>query len=247
MIVISHRGNGFNHPENSYPAFSDAIQNGFSIEIDVHLSKDKVPFIIHDIGIESVLSGKGKVHELISKEIEKYSYKENPQLRLVRLEEALNLCKQFNSSQSKIFIHIKNINESKAIAICVSLVKKYKLEENCFIFAVDGMEIPLIKQVKKLNANIKAGLYLPENSKNFTKGKFKIADFIWVDEVNTKWFSEDMVQLAHKLKKKIYAVSPELIPESKFSNNYQQRWRDIKEMGFDGICTDHPYELQRYR
>ena len=247
MIVISHRGNGFNHPENSYPAFSDAMQNGFSIEIDVHLSKDKVPFIIHDIGIESVLSGKGKVHELTSKELEKYHYKEYPQLRLVRLEDVLKLHNQANNLLSKIFIHIKNINEHDAIAVCVSLVKKYRLEEYCFLFAVDGMEVPLIKQVKKLNAHIKAGLYLPENSKNFTKGKFKIADFIWVDEVDTEWFSEDMAQLAHNLKKKIYAVSPEIIPESKFSDNYQQRWRDIKEMGFDGICTDHPYELRRYR
>ena len=246
MIIISHRGNGFNHQENSFPAFSEAIKNGFSIEIDIHLSKDKVPFIIHDADIKSVLSGKGKVNGLFSKEIEKYHYRGNPQLRLVRLEEVLELCKQFNSSQSKIFIHIKNINEPHIIPTCVSLVKRYKLEEKCFLFAVDGMDVPLIKHVKKLNTNIKTGLYLSENSKNFTKRKFKIADFIWVDEVNTEWFSEDMSQLAHKLKKKIHAVSPEIIPESKFANNYKQRWRDIKKMGFDGICTDYPYELQQY-
>ena len=243
MRIISHRANGFGHLENSYPAFINAIKNGFSIEIDVHLSKDKVPFVIHDVDIEPILSGKGKIHESDSKEIRKYHFRKNPKLKLVRLEEVLKLHKQINTSQGKIFIHIKNINEPEVIAICISLVKKYKLEKTCFLFAVDGMEIPLIKLARKLDADIKVGLYLPENSNNFTEKKFKIADFIWADEVNAGWFSRDMVELAHKLKKEIYAVSSELISESRLASNYQRLWIDIKKMGFDGICTDHPNEL----
>lgn len=243
MMIISHRGIGFKHPENSYPAFSDAIKNGFSVEIDVHLSKDNVPFIIHDVEIESILSGKGKIYRMGSREIKKYSYKENPKLRLVGLEELLKLYKQLKSLQSKIFIHIKNIEEPDIIPICISLVKRHKLEEKCFLFAVDGMEVPLIKQAKRLDNNIKAGLYLPQNSDNFTKKMFKNADFIWVDEVDSEWFSKDMTHLAHKLKKEIYAVSPEVVPGSRFANNYRQRWKDIKKMDFDGICTDHPCEL----
>ena len=40
MIIFSHRGLGLNKPENSLEAFNEALDKGFSLEIDVQKTKD---------------------------------------------------------------------------------------------------------------------------------------------------------------------------------------------------------------
>jgi glycerophosphoryl diester phosphodiesterase len=47
--LVAHRGNAVEFPENTLPAFSSALDLGVRfIELDVQLSKDGVPVVIHD-------------------------------------------------------------------------------------------------------------------------------------------------------------------------------------------------------
>ncbi len=46
--IECHRGCSLEAPENSLSSFSKAIEEGYnSVELDVWLTKDKVPMIIH--------------------------------------------------------------------------------------------------------------------------------------------------------------------------------------------------------
>jgi glycerophosphoryl diester phosphodiesterase len=48
-LVISHRGNGFGHLENTIAAFAAAAEAGVAgVELDVRLTQDSVPVILHD-------------------------------------------------------------------------------------------------------------------------------------------------------------------------------------------------------
>ena len=52
---IAHRGlHDENIPENSIPAFEKAIEHGFNIEIDVHLSKDGHLVVFHDADLKRI-------------------------------------------------------------------------------------------------------------------------------------------------------------------------------------------------
>ena len=65
MNLIAHRGFSSKAPENTFASFDMAIENGFNIiELDVQLTKDKVPIIIHDYKIDRTTNGKGLVKEL---------------------------------------------------------------------------------------------------------------------------------------------------------------------------------------
>ena len=49
MYLIAHRGTPFHAPENSLTAISRAISAGAdAVEIDVHLTRDRVPVVCHD-------------------------------------------------------------------------------------------------------------------------------------------------------------------------------------------------------
>ncbi|MFM2287572.1 MAG: hypothetical protein RL684_715, partial [Pseudomonadota bacterium] len=47
--LVAHRGNAAECPENTLPAFQSALQLGVRfLELDVQLSRDGVPIVIHD-------------------------------------------------------------------------------------------------------------------------------------------------------------------------------------------------------
>ena len=49
FTIIAHRGFSEKLPKNTFPAFDLAIGLGFhNLELDVQLTKDKIPVIIHD-------------------------------------------------------------------------------------------------------------------------------------------------------------------------------------------------------
>ena len=48
---IAHRGfhdNASFNPENTMPAFEKAVEKEYGIELDVQLTKDKIPVVVHD-------------------------------------------------------------------------------------------------------------------------------------------------------------------------------------------------------
>ena len=68
--LCAHRGAMDTHPENTLPAFREAIKCGaHMIEFDVYLTKDKRLVVIHDSTVDRTTDGKGKVAELTFDEI----------------------------------------------------------------------------------------------------------------------------------------------------------------------------------
>ena len=63
ILVVAHRGDWRNAPENSLQAIKNAIDMGVDIiELDVRLSKDSVPILMHDKTLDRTTNGKGKIN-----------------------------------------------------------------------------------------------------------------------------------------------------------------------------------------
>ncbi len=69
-IPFAHRGGAGVFPENTLPAFQNAVNSGYKyLETDVHSSKDGEVFAFHDDSLDRVTEHSGKISELTSKEI----------------------------------------------------------------------------------------------------------------------------------------------------------------------------------
>jgi glycerophosphoryl diester phosphodiesterase len=69
-LVIAHRGGALLRPENTLPAFDHAASLGADgFELDVHLSRDGVPVVIHDSTLERTTGGAGRVADLTADEL----------------------------------------------------------------------------------------------------------------------------------------------------------------------------------
>ena len=93
VFVVAHRGDWRNAPENSLQAFQNCIDMGVDmIELDLHMSKDSVLFLMHDNTVDRTTNGRGKVSDLTSDELKK-KYKET-----AWTEETVTNTKNFDDS-----------------------------------------------------------------------------------------------------------------------------------------------------
>ena len=74
-VYYAHRGfhdNRLDAPENSLKAFKRAVQKGYGIELDIQLSKDKIPVVFHDFTLDRMCGIKGKVNEYTFAQLQQF-------------------------------------------------------------------------------------------------------------------------------------------------------------------------------
>ena len=99
VVVISHRGDWRNYPENSIPAIESVIRMGVDMmELDVKMTKDSVLVLMHDQTINRMTNGKGLVKDFTYDSLMTFKLKRahnvtTDSLRIPTLREALLCCK----------------------------------------------------------------------------------------------------------------------------------------------------------
>ena len=68
--VVAHRGHELVAPENTLPSFRAALDLGVEyLEVDMRVTKDGVPVVIHDATVDRTTNGSGQVTQLTFAEI----------------------------------------------------------------------------------------------------------------------------------------------------------------------------------
>ena len=68
---IAHRGASAEAPENTLPAIARAVEKHQvdMVEIDLRLTKDRIPVVIHDETLERTTNGEGPIHQYSLREL----------------------------------------------------------------------------------------------------------------------------------------------------------------------------------
>ncbi len=98
VIVVAHRGDWRNAPENSLQAIQNCIDMGVDmVEIDVRKTQDGVLVLMHDKTIDRTTNGSGKVNDLTYKALQEFylvdGLNKNTPHKIPTLKEALKLAK----------------------------------------------------------------------------------------------------------------------------------------------------------
>ena len=106
-LVVAHRGASSTHPENTLASFEAALDLGAPlVELDVRLSADGIPVVLHDPDVSRTTDGAGLVDQLTLEQLQKFNagIAERPE-RVPELREVLELV----SGRGGLALEIKNI------------------------------------------------------------------------------------------------------------------------------------------
>ena len=98
VVVVSHRGDWRDYPENSIPAIESIIRMGVDVmELDLKLTADSVLVLCHDGTIDRTTTGKGRVGDVTYDYIKNCFLKTGhncpTKYKMPTLKEALAVCK----------------------------------------------------------------------------------------------------------------------------------------------------------
>jgi glycerophosphoryl diester phosphodiesterase len=158
---FAHRGLHQSHkksPENSMAAFKLAVEKGFGIELDVQLSKDRVPVVFHDYTLIRICGVDKKVCDLTLKELQELRlYTSNEQIPT--LESVLNLV------DGKVPLIVEFKVESHDTSVCdvvAPMLDKYK-----GLYCIESFNPLALMWYKKNRPNVMRG----QLSSNLIKDK----------------------------------------------------------------------------
>ncbi|MEM9858869.1 MAG: glycerophosphodiester phosphodiesterase family protein [Bacteroidota bacterium] len=98
VLVVAHRGDWRNAPENSLQAIQNCIEMGVDVvEVDVRMTKDSVLILMHDKTVDRTTTGKGSVSDLTYQQIQSLYLRNGANHpthhKVPRLDQAMSLAK----------------------------------------------------------------------------------------------------------------------------------------------------------
>jgi|AntRauTorcE11897_2_1112592.scaffolds.fasta_scaffold00612_13 glycerophosphoryl diester phosphodiesterase len=235
FVIIAHRGASAYHPENTMSAFHAAYEMGAEmIELDVTLSKDGVPVVIHDETLDRTTSGKGLVSDFTLEELRgldagSWFSEEHAGEPLPTLEDVL----EFARDKISLNIEIKPEAVSNEVRGGIEekaweLVKKYEMEEYVLF---SSFNYRAIDHLKEINVDIKAAL-LYEKQQSAKSSPSQLIDEYSADAFNCsyKQFSRSWAKEA----------AEKGFPVFVYTVNSERRMKKMIRRGANGIFSDKP-------
>ncbi|MFH1054166.1 MAG: glycerophosphodiester phosphodiesterase family protein [Candidatus Woesearchaeota archaeon] len=219
-IVIAHRGASAYHTENTISALKEAVyQKADKIEVDVRLTKDKVPILFHDASLLRLANRKTRLSKTSYSHLKSIKIRNNE--RITSLEEFLGFAK------NKILV-VLDLKELGGELKIINLINKQRMEKDVII---SSRNIHVLKKIKKVNPNIKVALIFRFRRKAVLAAKKIGAYSVHPHHLSvTRW----LVRLAHENNLKIFP----------FTVNRSKRMKQLLHIGVDGLITDKPVLLR---
>ena len=236
--LIGHRGVKDLCPENTLESIDRAFEIGLTfVEIDVKISKDKIPILLHDDTLDRTTNGSGLAidydYENIKKlDAGKFFYKKNTNIFVPKLEDTLNLCINNNGNLNIELKPNKNFEKENTLQI-------YELTKN--IHQIDiffsSFDMISILEISKL---------YPQSFRSFLLDDFKeyniddlinlsINNDLKICGLNIDLVSTDIIK---KIKESNMSITVYSDKNINLSNTYE-----IFSLGVDSIFIDNPKNL----
>ncbi|WP_300267930.1 glycerophosphodiester phosphodiesterase family protein [Microbacterium sp.] len=227
--IIGHRGDSQAAPENTMPAFASTAEAGAEyFEIDLRLSSDGVPVVIHDKTVDRTTDGEGLVAELTIDELrsldagswfdDSFAGTAIPTLDEVLAHAA--------AGDAGVVIEYKGAWSATEVAGTVEMIQDAGLEGEVITQSFSKKTVANIAQVAP-------GLPVGWLTKTIDSSIVATAQKIGADAVNPNRVGPRGVDLAHRAGLGVFVWTHDDDPD----------WAALTSMGVDGIITNRPGAL----
>lgn len=232
FVVIGHRGDPINYPEETFASFDSAFKNGANfVELDLHLSKDKQLIISHDKNLERITGTNAIVSQNNLTELQQM-YQANGE-PIHTLDELFS--RYQDNPDAKFLIETKKTKKNNPIEmedLLVATIKKYHMENRVMLQSFNS------ESLKKLHHE------LPQIPVIFIIGSLKKLNFDVLQYINgvnisSKLISQKLIDKLHRLNLKVY-VWDEM-------NEDEKQWNWVVNLPIDGVITNYALTGYQYQ
>ncbi len=226
MLAIAHRGASAHAPENTPLAIRLAASMGADmVEMDVRVTADGVPIVIHDHDLKR-LAGRGiDVHELTLEEIQEVPLPENQ--HIPTLHEALSLCRELAIGA---YLELKEPGTAIPAAL---LVRQTGMT---FHTIFSSFHAELLREVKRVLPHASTAILF----RDIDVDPLDLAAQAAADYVHPAWEKAaprpDFL-LSRAWVERVHAQNLGIITWHEERPNVV---RALRHLGVDGICSDRP-------
>lgn len=239
FTVIAHRGASDYYPENTMAAFEASVDmQAEMIELDVVLSKDGVPVVIHDARLNRTTDGTGMVsdytvNELKERDAGSWFNSTFAGERLPTLEEVL----QFAAGTIALNIEIKTESVTDQVTNGIeekslNLVKEYDMDNHVLFSSFDYRAVA---HLKALAPNMPVAiLYNKSQSNGLLPSEL-------LDKYDADAFNCSYGQLTRR---RLTDIKKHEIPVFIYTINEKRKMKKLIRSGVSGIFTNKPDVLR---
>ena len=230
VVAISHRGEHLHHPENTVPAFEEAIRVGADfIEVDVQTTADGKLVLSHDGTVNRCTNGEGKVSEMTLEQIEALDAgikagREFAGTRVPTFDQVLDLAR----GKIGIYVDVKNASAQDL----VNHIDGHGMTDHVVIYC----NMRLAKQIQDLNPRLKV---MPEsNSVEHAK--------LLIEQLHPKVIAFGAADFKTDIIGVVREGHAEIYVDRMGTTDAPEGWQLAIDAGADGIQTDRPGPLVEY-
>ncbi|WP_010632742.1 glycerophosphodiester phosphodiesterase family protein [Sporolactobacillus vineae] len=164
-LIIAHRGANNIAPEETLPAYIDAVKNHADfIEGDLRQTKDGVLVLMHDSTVNRTTNGKGYVSNKTYHQVEKLDagVKFSKKYRGTRVLNLENLIRHFGT-KTKYYIETRRVKGKLTMeSLLLKILNKYHLISKRKVI-IESFYPTSLKKIHKMNKNIPLVLLIKHN------------------------------------------------------------------------------------
>lgn len=234
VVAIAHRGEHLHHPENTMPAFQEAVRLGADyIEVDVRTTADGKLVLSHDGNVDRCTNGKGEVAKMTFEQIRELDagIKMGPEFagtKVPTFDEVLDYAR----GKINIYVDVKQVTAKDLVEHIVD----HGMADHVVIYS--GR---ISKDIQQLNPKLKI---MPESVS---------VDLVQriIAELHPKVIAFGASDWTPEIIKVAKASGAELYVDRQGADrngptDNPAAWQAAIDAGADGIQTDRPGELVKY-
>ncbi|MDX5299754.1 MAG: glycerophosphodiester phosphodiesterase [Gammaproteobacteria bacterium] len=236
MMLYGHRGAKGEAPENTVAGFVHAWRHGIRrFEMDLVLSRDGIPMVIHDLSVDRTTRQKGKIAQFTARELSAMDARRNTAAwpgvtPIPRLSDVLDVIAGFEHLQ----LEVKSDQHARLNPLCnrlIELVQAHHWHERITLTSADTW---FLREVRRRDPSISTGLVAEHRFPNPLSTALKLGCTHLI--LNWKLCNNTLIENSHR----------NGVHVSVWTVNSIHDMLQLEQMGVDSIITDYPTSSRLY-
>jgi glycerophosphoryl diester phosphodiesterase len=245
--IIAHGGSKKLFPENTMMAFrGSAALKVDALEMDVTMTKDEVLVTHHDLTIDRLSNGSGKVIDYTYEELLDFNFGYNfkdvdgnypYQNDTIPIGKLADVFTEFNDWELMVELKDRGEDGKKAAEVLAEMIETYDLKDNIVVVAFSEEVLSYFHEIT--DGEILIGTS-EEETKDFVFTSLSAMEFLYRPEATVVAIPTKNSGVNLASKRVINSAHRRNMAVHYWTINEKEEMRHLIEMGADGLITDRP-------